>query len=254
MNNALQLFEFEQQKVKVIEIDGEPWFSAADVCAVLGLSNVTRALSRISTEDKMNLDAPVRNGNNLTSYRGYAINEPGVFALILTSRKPEAKAFKRWVTHEVLPAIRKTGSYSTTPQPPAPQSPAELLHQMTGLLVAQERQIAENAARVAQLETVVTGMQQREQANTLALIAPERAPSTAPKTDRMRLVELVQFYAVTHSVPFHLVWEKLYRETRQRLHFDAVQRAKNNLVKPLDEIENNNLMAQVYGIASEILV
>ena len=93
--------------------DGEPWWLAKDVCDAIGINNAPMAISRLD-EDK----ATISNVDGRAGFgpQAYAIiNESGLYSLILTSRKPEAKAFKKWVTHEVLPAIRKTGSYSISP-------------------------------------------------------------------------------------------------------------------------------------------
>lgn len=109
MNNALQLFNFQDQPVRVVMIDGEPWWVAADVCKVLGIANVSDAVEKLDEDEKDTIaltDAIGRQRSTL------CINEHGLYGLVLTSRKPEAKVFKRWLKHEVLPSIRKTGSYS----------------------------------------------------------------------------------------------------------------------------------------------
>lgn len=82
---------------------GEPWFIASDVCAALGLTNVTNAVRRLDDDETTLISIKGREIN--------AVNEPGLYSMVLSSRKPEAKAFKRWITHEVLPAIRRTGGY-----------------------------------------------------------------------------------------------------------------------------------------------
>ena len=102
--------------VRVAILDGEPWWFAADVCAVLDLGNPRQAVVRLDEDEKSTVSSndggPNRN----------VVSEAGLYALVLGSRKPEAKAFKRWITHEVLPSIRKTGSY----QAPAFQIPGTL--------------------------------------------------------------------------------------------------------------------------------
>lgn len=90
--------------------DGEPWFVAKDVCDALGLGNVGQALARLDEDEKGSItlnDGTPGNPNKAI------VTEPGLYALVLASRKPEAKRFKRWVTHEVLPAIRRHGAYAT---------------------------------------------------------------------------------------------------------------------------------------------
>lgn len=88
-------------------LEGEPWFVAADVCRALGLGNSSDVIKRLD-EDERTLVSIEGASNGLPVN---AVNEPGLYALILGSRKPEAKAFKRWITHEVIPNIRKTGGY-----------------------------------------------------------------------------------------------------------------------------------------------
>lgn len=92
--------------VRTLLRDGEPWFVAADVCAALDIQNATQAVARLDDEDRAMLNIAPQGETN-------AVNESGLYSLILGSRKPEAKPFKKWVTSEVLPAIRKTGGYAS---------------------------------------------------------------------------------------------------------------------------------------------
>ena len=103
------IFEFESQAVRVVADEtGTPWFSAKDVCKVLGFGNARQALdSHVDAEDVQKLDTLTPGGRQRQNH----INESGLYALILGSTKPEAKRFKRWVTMEVVPSIRKNGSY-----------------------------------------------------------------------------------------------------------------------------------------------
>ena len=111
-------------KITIIEKDGEPWFVAKEVCGILTVGNVTNALIEIDNDDKSDISL-TKDGNNISKLR--IINESGFYHLILKSRKPNAKQFKRWVTHEVLPSIRKTGSYSCTPQTYAGEYSSDIL-------------------------------------------------------------------------------------------------------------------------------
>ena len=110
MSTELIPFDFEGRPVRVVtDAQGEPWFVAADVCAVLELPNTTRALARLDPDEQALISIQgISRGNDQVN----VVNEPGLYSLVLGSRKREAKRFKRWVTHEVLPAIRKTGSYT----------------------------------------------------------------------------------------------------------------------------------------------
>ena len=115
--NDLQVFENPDfGQVRTVTRDGEPWFVAADVCRALGHSNVTVALDRLDDDEKAKFNLGLRGGDT------GCVNEPGLYSLVLGSRKPEAKNFKRWITHEVIPSIRKTGSYSIQ----EPETPAQL--------------------------------------------------------------------------------------------------------------------------------
>jgi len=107
MNSEIVSYEFGNLNVRVEMVDGEPWFVAKDVCSALELDDVSKAVSRLDDEEKGTKSFPTLGGNqNMT-----IINESGLYSLILRSNKPEAKVFKRWVTKEVLPSIRKTGGY-----------------------------------------------------------------------------------------------------------------------------------------------
>ena len=94
--------------IRAMSEGGEPWFVAKDVCGILGYANPSKAIAdHVENEDKLNNETL----SSLGQRGGWLINESGLYSLIFGSKKPEAKAFKRWVTHEVLPAIRKTGGY-----------------------------------------------------------------------------------------------------------------------------------------------
>lgn len=113
MNNGMQVFENSDfGKVRVVERDGEPWFVAADVCRALGLEQVSRALDRLD-EDERGLLKVTHPQSPSKTQEVNGVNEPGLYHLVLCSTKPEAKAFKRWVTHEVIPSVRKHGAYIT---------------------------------------------------------------------------------------------------------------------------------------------
>lgn len=106
-NNSLQVFNSEDfGNIRALAINGEPWFVAKDVCDALGLSNVTVALQRLDEDERAKFNLGRQGETNI-------ITEAGLYNLIMASKKPEAKAFKRWVTHDVLPSIRRHGMYAT---------------------------------------------------------------------------------------------------------------------------------------------
>lgn len=109
MSNLPQIFNYEAAQIRVIVQDGEPWFVAKDVCEVLELGNPSQAVSRLDDDEK----AIISNDTPGGTQEMLVVNEPGLYSLILGSRKPEAKSFKRWITHKVIPTIRKHGAYMT---------------------------------------------------------------------------------------------------------------------------------------------
>lgn len=112
MNNELQLFDFENNQIRVLKINNEPWFVGKDLANVLGYSNTRKALiDHVDDEDKK--DGVTIRDSMGRSQLAVVINESGMYSLILSSKLPSAKKFKRWVTSEVLPAIREDGAYIT---------------------------------------------------------------------------------------------------------------------------------------------
>lgn len=108
--NELQVFNNAMfGNVRIILQDNEPWFVAKDVCDCLEINNSRQALSRLDNDEK---NSVILNDGTAGNPEKSIVNEYGLYSLVLSSRKPEAKEFKRWITHDVLPALRRTGSYS----------------------------------------------------------------------------------------------------------------------------------------------
>jgi len=149
--NTPQIFNFEQNEVRTILVNDEPYFVGKDVAGVLGYSNTKDALSRhVDSEDKT--------GSRITtsgqSREMTIINESGLYSLILKSKLPNARKFKRWVTSEVLPTIRKTGSYTNVPQSFAQALRlAADLEEKNQLL---EQQIAEYEPKISYLNMILS--------------------------------------------------------------------------------------------------
>lgn len=112
MNQLQKVFDYQGKQVRTKIEDEEPWFVAKDVCDVLEYSNHNQILKRLHSDEKgvNSIDTP--GGTQEMTM----VNEPGLYHLVLGSKKKEAKQFKRWITHEVLPEIRKTGSYRVKPK------------------------------------------------------------------------------------------------------------------------------------------
>lgn len=105
------VWKYQNFLIRVFNINNEPWWILADVCKILELSNPSKVSQRLDDDEKSNCELGLSGGET------NIINESGLYSVILRSDKPQAKQFKRWVTHEVLPSIRQTGSYSTLQAP-----------------------------------------------------------------------------------------------------------------------------------------
>lgn len=147
MNNEIQQFDFRGASLRTLtDKAGEPWFVAKDVCDILGHSNVSMALDRLDDDERSKFNLGRQGETNI-------VNEAGLYVLVLGSRKPEAHEFKRWVTHEVLPQIRRTGGYIPTTAADDDMTilaKAVMIGQRT--MEAQKRKIAEQQTRIVELE------------------------------------------------------------------------------------------------------
>lgn len=135
--NDMKIFEnSEFGAVRVVDVNGEPWFVAKDVCECLELGNPRTSIALLDEDEKgvHTMDTP--GGQQEMSI----VSEAGLYSLILRSRKPEAKAFKRWITHEVLPSIRRTGQYGGYALPRVPQSFPDALRMIAD--IEEEKQLA----------------------------------------------------------------------------------------------------------------
>lgn len=151
--NELKQFNFENNQVRTLLINDEPWFVGKDVAEILGYSNPRDALSKhVDSEDKNSV--AIHDGNkgnpNLT-----IINESGVYALVFSSKLQSAKKFKHWVTSEVLPTLRKTGSYAT-PQLTGEELMAKALIEAKSVLERQNKQIIEMKPKAIFADAVAT--------------------------------------------------------------------------------------------------
>lgn len=151
MNNSIQRFDFKGAALRTLtDENGEPWFVAKDVCDVLGYTNASKAISdHVDSEDKLNNESL----SSLGQRGGWLVNESGLYSLVLSSKLPTAKEFKRWVTHDVLPQIRRTGGYIPTSDADDDMTilaKAVMIGQRT--MEAQKQKIAEQQTRIVELE------------------------------------------------------------------------------------------------------
>jgi anti-repressor protein len=147
MNNEIQQFYFNNAALRTLTDEaGEPWFVAKDVCDILEISNPSDALKRLDDDERSRFNLGRQGETNI-------VNEAGLYALVLGSRKPEAHEFKRWVTHEVLPQIRRTGGYIPTTDVDDDMTilaKAVMIGQRT--MEEQKRRIAEQSEHIKALE------------------------------------------------------------------------------------------------------
>jgi prophage antirepressor-like protein len=146
MTDLPQVFNYKDRQIRVVIRNGEPWWVAKDVCDVLEISKYRDAVSRLDPDERGAVLVDTLGGPQEMA----AVNEPGLYSLIMVSRKPEAHAFKRWVTHEVLPTIRKTGSY-TVDDRRLPQTYLEALEELVRtekVRLALEAQVREQTPKV----------------------------------------------------------------------------------------------------------
>lgn len=149
----------------LLDRNGDPWFLAKDVCDILELDNVTNALRNLDEDEKSNLTncnvggiATIPGLDTTNGGRApLIVSEAGLYSLILRSRKPEAKQFKRWITHKVLPSIRKHGGYMTGQES---MTPEQMLHAsmkwLESRIAEQQKQLAQQAPKVKFADSVET--------------------------------------------------------------------------------------------------
>ena len=146
-------FSFNGAEVRTVLIDGEPWWVIADVAAALTLTNPSVVASQLDPDDLSSTEVIDSLGRQ---QRARTVNESGLYGLIFQSRKLEAKVFKRWITHEVLPSIRKTGTYSTAPA--APRTELEIIreqHAAISTLLEHNEQITARAVVAEEFKAAI---------------------------------------------------------------------------------------------------
>ena len=172
MTNAIQVFNYEDTPIRTYRDEsGEVWLVAKDVCNVLGIVDSHVAIRELDTDEKGRCNIPTPGGIQPMSI----INEPGLYKLAFKSRKPGAKKFTRWVTHEVLPSIRKTGSY-TAPEAVTPegmQEPLPLRVRIAGILQRLALQVSD--------DTIREHINRESYRYATGEELPQSAPKTKPK-------------------------------------------------------------------------
>lgn len=153
MSTELVPFTFEGEQVRTFTVDGEPVFVGKDSCDVLGISKYRDALAQLDDDERVSVTVDTPGGPQ----QMVAVTEPGIYALMLISRSPKVRAFRRWVTHDVIPQIRKTGRYEASPATiEVPLGDYERLltggQQLLTKLRSQQKELEATTARNIELE------------------------------------------------------------------------------------------------------
>jgi len=150
-----EILSFEGHQVRVVMQDAEPWWVVKDVCDSLGLTNPSEAIKKVDGDDLSQAEVIDAMGR---TQKTSIVNEPGLYSLILRSDKPEAKRFKRWLTHEVIPAIRKTGRFEVAK--PAPTK-FEIMRNMLDAWEAHETRLMQHDQQIGTIELSVGVLENR---------------------------------------------------------------------------------------------
>lgn len=199
-------FEFEENRqVRVVMINGQPWWVAKDVCDALGLTDARKSVNLLDEDERNTIPVTDTLGREQDTF---VISEPGLYSLVLRSRRPEAKLFKRWVVHEVLPQIRQTGNYVS-----GQKLPTNFLEALEALVEA-EREKQRMSERVQALtpkaeayDVLLSG----NNAQTMAQVAK------ALGTGRNRLFALLRRRKVlmNNNLPYQEYLERGYFKVRE---------------------------------------
>lgn len=240
VENLLKTLEFDWKDFKVIEKDWDFWFVAKNICDCLWIKDVSSAMDRVLPEDTT---TTVLNPTGKRPIKTIIVNEPWLYSLILWSRKKQAKPFKKWVTSEVLPSIRKTGSYSTN-QPPV--GTLEFLEYQLKLMKDHESKIKNIDKRVTNIED-----EKKEAIEEMGKL-PYTDEKLPEKTSRVKIREIINNYVKRKW----LSWNEWYRAVWKKLKTDAYYRLSIRDSKQfktwLDYVESKWLMDELYLLASEI--
>ena len=215
--NDIIPFSYQGNEVRSLLLEGEPWFAAKDVCDILDIQNATQAASRLDSDEVTMLNIGGLSGD--TNF----VSESGLYSLTLGSKKPEAKPFKRWITHEVIPAIRKTGSYTARPM-----TQAEIIAAQAQLLVEIERKT--NAA----MESANNAKESADEAKKRIDGAVEALAAPTPVNWQTETGEKIRHICKVNGLSYLKEYDALYRELEHGARVDLksrVSRLKTRMKK-----------------------
>ncbi len=250
--NEVQVWNYEGAEVRIVQIDGEPWFVLTDVCRELDLANPTMVAKKLDNDERTKFDLG-RQGETTI------VNESGLYTVILRSDKPQAKPFRKWVTSEVLPSIRKHGSYSV-------QSKFADLSPQLQVLIQMETRQKQIEARQTEQATALAGLEQKIQ-NTCEVIALDK---TAWRKDSEHLINKIARATGEGYGGIRLVYEEIYRSIesragvslstrltnkRNRMAGEGVCKSKRDKLTRIDIIAEDKKLIEIYvAIVKELAV
>lgn len=254
--NEIQVWNYESSEIRTVQVNGEVMFVGKDVADILGYQNGSRDINRhVEEEDRCKI--MIFDGRQ--DKETIVINESGLYSLILSSNLPNAKQFKRWVTSEVLPSIRKHGSYSVQSQF------ADLSPQLQVLIQMETRQ-KQIEARQAEQATALAGLEQKIQ-NTCEVIALDK---TAWRKDSEHLINKIARATGEGYGGIRLVYEEIYRSIesragvslntrltnkRNRMAGEGVCKSKRDKLTRVDIIAEDKKLIEIYvAIVKELAV
>lgn len=250
-NNHIIPFGYKDKIIRVVEgTDNTPYWVAKDIVSILGLENASEATNSLDEDEKANLKDVLKTKDEMAlaktqglRYDAIIINESGLYSLIFKSQKQEAKQFKRWVTHEVLPSIRKTGGYGVSQNADLTKfyelmqqqfQMIALIQQQNEMILQLIKQQSEQINKIAHTQETYILIRQENRATTI----------TAKQTDE--LVELIEKAAVPfaayHRLPLQSAQRFLFGKLNERMavkkyyHIKAVD--FNKAMKYINELKN----------------
>ena len=250
MQEELKIFEnpeFGQVRV-IVQKNNEPLFCLADICRILSIGNPSHLKERLEEGGIQLVDLQALSNNEgvkikqLGNTKSNFVNEPNLYRVIFQSRKEEAVKFQNWVFNEVLPSIRKTGSYSVKPM-----THIQMLAAQAQAMAELEQRLYETENKVEQLVTVQE--ENLKQLNKLPLMQ-EEVPSFTP---RQELNQMVRTYALSANLKYNEVWNKVYSELYYRYHISLNAYKKEKGENNLDIAEKIGAIDKLKIVVSNLL-
>lgn len=246
--------EFGQVRI-IVQENNEPLFCLADVCRVLTISNPSQLKEKLDSEGMQLVDLQALSNNDplkineLWNTKATFVDEANLYRVIFQSRKESAKRFQKWVFNEVLPSIRKTGSYSVRTL-----SPAELIIAQGQAMLALEQKQREHELRLSATENKVNELVSIQEENLKHLnklpLAEEEIIQITP---RQELNQMVRTYAQSAGIKYNEVWSKIYSELYYRYHISINAYKKEKGENNLDVAEKIGAIEKLKVIVSNLI-